>query len=222
MARRPSSLLVAACCVVLPSALACGGASTPQGAVDAYRVAIDGGDTDAAYHLLSEQAQRTTSRRRSDLDVQRRQDAGDAYVRELQRTVEQPAALSAKLAYSPYEAVELAYQNGEWRIVSGVADVDAQSTPAEALRMLVRALETRDAAAMLRLAPAEFRVHMGAADVEAWFASNDDLILAFLDRVGVVAHAAIVERGDVATLRYGARRVELRREGARWVVWDFQ
>ena len=216
MRRRALTLIAAS------SIAACAPGRTPQTALEAYRGAIAAGDEQAAFLLLAEEARASSGRARSDLAVQRRVSAGPTYLAQLDDAAQQAGQIDATLTYGTYDSVTLRRQGQGWRIVAGVADVDAQFTARQALRTLIRALKIQDASLMLRLAPSDYRAQMSPEDVQAWFEGSAESIALFLDRVGALGRLEPVVRGDVATLRYGSRVVELRREGQRWVVWDFE
>ena len=170
MRRRALTLIAAS------SIAACAPGRTPQTALEAYRDAIAAGDEQAAFVLLAEEARASSGRARSDLAVQRRVSAGPTYLAQLDDAARQAGQIDATLTYGTYDSVTLRRQGQGWRIVAGVADVDAQFTARQALRTLIRALKIQDASLMLRLAPSDYRAQMNPEDVQAWFEGSAESI----------------------------------------------
>ena len=202
-------------------AAACGPRATPGATVDAYRDAVAGDHPGRAWALMSGDAQASTSRARFDAEFDRRVAAGDALTDALDDASRADVVLSATLPFSSFEAVELGYIDGQWRIVGGLGTLYDHDTPRGATISFLRAVRARDAAQLRALAPAEWRAWMSDDDVAEWMAANAER----LDEIAALVEAALdgpLSVGEErATLRYGGAEMVLVREGDRWVIEDF-
>lgn len=211
-----ASLVMSACL----ASCARGGA-TPQDALRAYAAAVRHADADRAWSLATADYRAAHSRERFDAEFAARVAGGDAYADALADAADGAASVSAELAYSDFETLELRYIDGQWRIVDGVGDLFSQATPRDALQTFVRAVRANDAAALLRLVPAEFRARITEDDLAEWLATRSEALAETVAKLEASADAPIRERDGRAVLRYGAEEMVFALEDGRWVIADF-
>lgn len=203
-------------------AAGCARAATPQQAVQRYAGALASSDQAAAERLLSDDARERYTGERGDVAFEQRVAAGEPLVEALRDAADQSATVRASLPYGDFDAIELELRDDRWVITSGVADLYGRSSPRDCYRALVRAIQARDEAALWELMPGAFRAEVTRDRLREWMEDSDAELTETADLLVLAADAPIQEVGDRATLRYGARILEMRREGAGWVVWDFE
>lgn len=185
------------------------GPPDPRDAARAYAAAVEVGDADALYELLSNEDRLHISREQvRELVARDRQE-----LREYAAVVAGPSARSeaaAKLRFKDGEQATLVFEGGRFRVSSAGTMPGGARSPEEALEQLRRALSRRSYAALLRvLSPAT------RAAVER------DLrgLVTVLEKSGTLP---VQTSGDVAVVQApGGHRVKLRREGTVWYVEDF-
>ncbi len=200
----------------------CGRGDTPQDAARDYARAVRHDDPGLALSLSSEALRERTSEDRFAADFQRRVDAGDSLVEGLRHAADSDASLTASLPYSEYEKLELAFIDGRWRIVGGVAEFFGQRTPRAALVTFIRAVEAGDTQVLLAVVPAEYRSRIDASDLDEWLDRRADELAETLALLRSSLDAEIPEHDGRAVFRYGAREMEFVREDGRWVIADFE
>jgi hypothetical protein len=203
-------------------AAACSGSSTPQDVLRDYAQAVESDNAARAYALTTPEFRAATSEARFESDFDRRVEAGPDLTEALREGAEGTASLHAQVPYSDYESVKMAYIRGHWVITGGVGVFFSQSSPRDTLLTFIRALRGRDTATMLRLVPGEYRARIDAEALDAWMDAREDELAETLALLEASVDAPIRERDAAATLRYGAREMRFVREGARWVIEDFE
>lgn len=201
---------------------ACGGATTPHRTIDRYADALEVDDADAAWHLLTPEAQRRIGRARFDVAFARRREAGYPLVDALREADKTPATLSAHLAFGEGEHVWLTYTDAGWRVAGGLSTPYAQRTPRESAWAFVQAIRAQNAQALLRLSPAAWRAQLTPDQVGDWLSSNQTLLEALADRIADALDGDWIESSQRATLVHAAGRLSLILEDGRWVVQSFQ
>lgn len=171
---------------------------------------------------MSPDARAATSRERHDVEFSRRVEAGKPLREALRDAGRADARVTATLPYSRYETAELAWIEGRWQIVSGVARFYSQATPRDAAISFIRALEQGDASALRRLAPSAYRAQMSEDDVARWLEREEDAIAELIALLSASVDGPVVETGDTAVLRYGSSQLLMENEGGSWVVVDFE
>lgn len=200
---------------------ACAGGNTPQDAVREYAGAVDDGNADRAWRLTSPRYRAGTSRARFEAVFADRAEAGPEYADQLRAAARNDAELDAKLEYSGFETVTLAYTPDGWRITGGVGAFFSQSSPRDTLATFIRAVRRGDTATLARLVPAEYRAQISDADLARWLEARADELADTIALIEASSDAPIRQRDGTAVLRYGAREMEFRLEGGRWVIADF-
>lgn len=205
------ALTLSCACAFAALAIGCASAAPPDphDAAKAYASAIESGDADAIYAMLSEEDRRAVSREEVRALVTR--DAQE--LREYAAAVAAPntrTEASANIRFKDGEQATLLFEAGRFRVSSAGTMPGGARSPEEALEQLRRALSRRSYAALLRvLSPAT------RAAVER------DLrgLVTVLEKSGSLP---VQQSGDVATVQApGGHRVKLRREGTVWYVEDF-
>lgn len=198
---------------LLVLAIGCAGASAvtpPQATVDRYLKAIDAGNADAAYALLSEQ-------RRNEIDLaQFKARFTDTRAELTERAAQlrdtgQRAQAEATVELQNGETVRLVLERGQWRIAAGLLDATSLRTPVDAVRTLRQVLLRRDLAGLLSLLTRDERT--------SWEAALGRIIESTADPLDWETDI----RGDEATVRTtGGGVILLRRESGRWRVQDIR
>ena len=192
--------------------LGCSGTTLPDAkiAAQAYANAAAGGDGNAVYAMLSDDAKTRLAQRdvgpllasARDEFAQQRKDFQGSDVR---------VKTNAELAFADGERVSLVSENGEYRIVAGLDLPGGGPLPEQALGALRRALARRSYAALLRLLTPETRLAM-----ERDLAS----LVIGLERPETLEVKRIGDKATVAVP--GGHIVRLRRDDGVWRVEDFE
>ncbi len=222
---RPSgvpTILRAGLLSLVLSALACAGANRqaePQSALRELASALRRGDMEAAYALMSEDY-----RARHALDDFTKEIAGNkTEARALSE------ALTAAVKTRNYAEVELARgdrirlesQGGRWQFVTPVVDFYPQSTPREALRSFVHAVEAQRWDVVLALMPEAARGDLSAETLGKNLVSQREELERLVALLMASMDSPIEQVSDRATMPYGesftARFV---REAGGWKIED--
>ena len=193
----------------------CGGGAVvapPGGTIAGYAHAVERGDVDAAYALLTDRARAGLPRERfAALLAENRADVVQATHALVARDRDRPTPAEARLVLASGEAVTLVLEHGQWRVRTGVLDAPTLTTPADAVLSLRRALQRRSLAAVLRVLSREQRAEVFAA-ITALVSATDD---------AAELHAEI--EGDHATVTLGGGLVvTLVRESGEWRIVDVE
>lgn len=205
---------------------ACSGgveARTPEQALAGFARALRDGDANAAYALTSASYRRRVSRAQFEQWMRASPD-------EMQRVAEAlehpagPAEEEAIVSVGEHEHVRLVHDPAGWRVASDVVDYYGQSTPRDALRSFVRAIERRRWDVVLRLVPAADREGMTEDSLrERWEGEGREEIERLREgiRAALDADAPIEASGDHAVMPWGERyRAQLVREDGVWRIED--
>lgn len=201
----------AALALLAPLSAGCitGASPDPRRAAQAYADAVQNGDADALYDMLSADDRRALTRA----------DVKALVARDREELREQAAGVasqnarteaSAKIVFKDGEQATLVLERGAFRVGSAGSMPGGARSPEEALEQLRRALARRSYAALLRVLSPATRV-----------AVERDLrsLVTVLEKPGTLP---VQSSGDVATVQApGGHRVKLRREGNLWFVEDF-
>ncbi len=214
-----------AVCLCLVSSLAaagCGGTSpTPSRTLDALADALRRGDAPAAYALMS-----SRYRERVPLaELERLMREQPEEIRATADAIERPLAVEeeARAHLRTGEQVELRFEDGAWQVVSEVVDYYARSTPREAVRSFVRAIEHRRYDVALALLPAAEREHLTEEQLRTqWEGEAREEIERLVAALRLALdQSPVQESGDRAVMPYGDRfRVVLVRESGLWCIED--
>lgn len=216
-------LLLAAVGLALATA-ACGGpsATRPLGAVDAYTKALEVGDYDRAYDLMSDRYKKEHTRaefirmmRESPRDVRETATRLKSGKRQID--------VRATFVYDDLrDELVLVEQDGDWRIDSNPLDYYPQDTPRAALRSFIRAVELKRYDVLVRFVPKAYA--MNPEQIKAEFEGDraQDIADLLTKLRGAVDNPIQVE-GDQARLQYGDRQeIVFKKEEGLWKIDDFQ
>ena len=181
----------------------------PGPAVEAYLRAIEQGDVDAIYALMSEESKRAISREELARIIhdQKAELAGYAgSIKSTQRVVK----ARAKIRYDDGELVTLELVDGRFRVAAADALPAAAKTPEQALGQLRRVLARRSYAGLMRVLSPKTRAAV-ERDLRSLVEGLNEPDALEIDVVG-----------DAATVRVpGGHEVKLRREDGVWHIDDF-
>lgn len=194
----------------------------PAATLEAYGDALEGGDYERAYEMMSEEFRARHS-----------QDDFVRMMKESPREVEETAArlggspreveITADLRYGLGDRLRLVLEDGQWRIASNPIAYYAQSTPREALRSFVRAYELERWDVLLRFVPNEYRERMTVETVREQFQGpRKDAIATMMNILQANLDEPITEvRGNEARMPYGEKyEVQFVREDGLWKIKD--
>ena len=181
----------------------------PAPAVERYAQAVESGDADAVYGMMSEQSRRALSLG----ELRRIMAAERAELGEHAKAVRNPdrtVRTRAQLRYPDGELISLDLVDGEFRLGAAEALPAAARTPAQALGQLRRVLARRSYAGLMRV--------LSPATRSAIEGDLRSLVIGLEHPEGLEVTVA----GDVATVQIpGGHEVKLRREAGVWHVEDF-
>ena len=181
----------------------------PALTVEAYARAVEAGDADAVYAMMSEESRRAISlgELRSIMGEERAELGAHA---KAVRSPERTLRTRAELRYPDGELASLELVDGEFRLTAADALPAAARTPAQALGQLRRVLARRSYAGLLRVLSPRTR------------SSLEGDLRSLVDGLDAPEALPIDVVGDKATVLVpGGHRVELRREDGVWQVDDF-
>ncbi len=214
------------CAILAFLAAGCGagqhGDGSPQSVLHAYARALQDGEADAAYRLLSDEARRGIS-----LEAFRRLVSDDPEgVREIGRALDRPTAapvVNATLTTSGGEQLDLVLENGRWRVDASAVDLYPQDTPRRAIQGFIRAVERKRYDVVMRYVPTSHQEGLDRAKLQAaWEGAEKDEIQQVVAALKQsLAAATIEETGERATMPYGAGTLELVREHGLWKIENF-
>jgi hypothetical protein len=200
-------------------AWACAGSSGPTSTLERYGAALERGDYEAAYALMSERFREEHSAE----DFARMMEEGGREIGDIVhrlRSGHQTMEVSAEVRFDLGDSLRLVEEGGQWRIASNPIQFYDQTTPRDALRSFLRAYRLERWDVMLRLVPSAYRERMTVEMVEQQFrGSRAEEIAAMMDLLEANLDAPISEGGDEARMPF-AERYETRfiREGRRWKI----
>ena len=128
----------------------------------------------------------------------------------------------AKLVFGENEVLRWVVENGTWKIASDPTNFYGQSTPAEALRSFVRALESRRYDIVLRFVPAKLADSVTEEKLRReWEGEKREEVTLLLMNLKANLNSPIHQSGNRATMPYGEKyEVRFVREEGVWKVED--
>ncbi len=181
----------------------------PRDAAAEYQKALERGDADSVYELLSSSAKRTHGKE----GTRRLVKDSRAELLGIANAVTQPDAkveASARVRYADGEEAALVLDGDRFRVSSAGTLPTGARTPAQALSELRRALSRRSYPALMRVLTEESR---GALDAD---------MRSLVDGLEEPATVDVRIRGDQAeAILPGGHKVLLRRKAGVWRVEDF-
>ncbi len=213
-----------ACALGMALVVACGGASAtrPLGAVDSYVAALEVGDYDRAYDLMSDRYKKEHTRddfvrmmRESPRDV--KETAGRL------KSGKRQVDVRATYVYDDLrDEMTLVEEDGAWRIDSNPLDYYPQDTPKNALRSFLRAVELKRYDVLTRFVPKAYA--MTADQLRTEFeGERAQEISDMVSKLKGAIDSPIQVEGDEARLQYGDRaEIVFKKEDGAWKIDDFQ
>jgi len=198
-----------------------GAAPGPGETLRQYTDAAGRGDCREVYALMSSEYRAETSQD----ELCRAMRENPAEFREAVdalRRVQGDPEIVARLRYGLGDEISFVVNDGEWRIDSPVLDFYRQSTPREALRSFVRAIERRRYDVIMQFVPDEYRERMSVESLrELWEGSKREEIQQLLENLSASLEEPIEETGDRATMQYMDRYTcRFVREDGVWRIED--
>ncbi len=220
-------LLVALMGLALGGGWACGSPPAPKGpreALAAYAQALEQGQVEKAYALLSDEAKKSLPLPAFERMVRENGDEMRALGSALVRP-SAPPVVTAVVNGEGGRSLVLVYEDGKWRVDGSALDLYGQKTPESAVRAFLRAYHNRRFDVLLRFVPLSEAEGLDAAKLrKAW----DGEQKAEMDRLTQALEAALptarFERiGNRATMSYAAGgTVELVEEAGAWKIEDLR
>jgi len=212
----------AAVCVVLLGAAACAPkAATPTTTLKAYIAALEVGDYERAYQLMSRSFRKEFDR---DEFVAHHKKNPKEVARNLQELRRAPTQVEVKAEYEYGDGNRLALQleGGVWKLALDPVVFYSQRSPREALRSFVRAMERRRYAIVLRFVPNQWARVMTVEDVKRLFAREQiEATTQLLRNLKANIENKIELKADEAVMLYGDRfKVQFAREDGIWKIVD--
>ncbi len=206
-------LLLAGCPTRSPST------AGPQDIVAAYARAIEAGEFEQAYGMMSLDYRKQFDQK-SFIRTLRRNPAEMKFILRQLRNKARQVTIAASLEIGANEQLQLINEEGRWRIATDPLDFYPQQSPAQALRSFVRAIENKRYDIVLRFVPSQRAETLTVELLKKYFEGEEQEEARTLVR-GLKANlnAPIHKTGDVATMPYGERDVvKFVREDGLWKV----
>jgi hypothetical protein len=188
----------------------------PEATLDAYLDAVGKGQLDRAYSLLSSDYRKSHDRasfeRQLTVESARSYQAAHKSGRHLE--------VLAELELPDGERLPLVREGGEWRFARDPLDFYPQSTPLEALRSFVRAVENHRYDVALRFVPDRYRATLTVDKLrERWEGERRSELLGQLQAVRAHLSDPLEISGDEARMTVGERKqARLNREDGVWKI----
>jgi hypothetical protein len=194
-------------------------ASGPAEALSQFGSALEQGDLDRAYALMSESYRKRVSL----AEFKKHMKISPEEARADGRVVRENAGrwgARVEVVVGGDERLTLVREGSAWRLDRPPFDPFGQGTPRSALRTFIRAIEGRHWEVLVELAPARYRGEITPAKVRSyWEAQGDERTRTLLRDLRLALDAPILEEGDEALLRYGSgRQVRFVREEGAWRI----
>jgi hypothetical protein len=199
-------------------------AQGPRETLDAYAKALQAGQTEAAYALLSDEAKKQLPYEAFVRMVRENPEE----VRDIARALVRPSGpplVTATVTAPNGDSLLLVYEAGAWRVDGSAIDLYSQASPEAAVRAFIRAFENKRWDVLMRFVPDGKKEGLDAAKLKkAWEGEQKDELERLTQALAAALPTAKFERiGERATMSYGAGgTVELLREGGAWKVEEFR
>ena len=123
--------------------------SSPNDLALRYAAAVESGNLDEAYEMLSAEQRRQTSREEFLSRARQYPEELRAQAEALRRAAAEPLPVTAVVRLRDGEEIGLLFQGQRWRLSRGVAGATDLASPLEAVRALRRGLRRRSYAGVL-------------------------------------------------------------------------
>jgi hypothetical protein len=191
----------------------------PEATLDAFERAIRAGRLDQAYALMSAEYRRTHDPVAFEHAVR----AGEPRAGEKLRAGK--VTLEAEADLGDGDTLSLVWEHGGWRLARDPLDFYPQSSPAEALRSFIRAVENRRYDVVLKFVPQRYRTQITVEKLrDRWEGERRGELLEQLKaaRAHLGEPFAFASSGDEASLPIAGgeprKQVRLVREEGAWKV----
>ncbi|MCB9618616.1 MAG: hypothetical protein H6721_10505 [Sandaracinus sp.] len=193
----------------------------PEDTLRAFAEALREGRYEDAYAFLDEGYRR----RVAPAELRRHLEAHPEEVRRLVGLLSnavETEEITAVVPVAGEEALTLRRDDGDWRVEGATIDFYDQSTPRNAVRAFVRAMQRRRYDVVLRLVPTADREGMSEERMrEAFEGEAREEVERLVATLRESLDAPIEVVGDRATMAYGeGSTVQLVREGELWKIED--
>lgn len=218
-------LALTVCVLVLLTATGCPTRGTsvnhPEQALSAYARALEQGNLDAAYAMMSSEFRKKYTR--DDFVAMLK-----SHRNELKQSIAQlkgrprKVELEARVTFGEGDSLKLVQRNGTWQISSDPVDFYGQRTPREALRSFIRAIDRHRYDVVLRFVPNKWAETMTVEKLkEQWEGGKREEVATLLKNLKANLGAPIHRKEDRATMPY-ADRFEVRfvKEDGVWKIED--
>ncbi|MFC1641215.1 hypothetical protein ACFL5O_00805 [Myxococcota bacterium] len=205
----------------------CGAAATsqhPQRILSAYAQALEQGKVEAAYGLLSQEAQKSIP-----LDAFRRMVIENRdEVKNISNSLLRPsssAQVTATVTTRDGHTLLLVLEDGQWKVDGAALDLYGQRTPEGTVQSFVRAFENKRYDVLLRFVPASETEGLNKAKLrQAWEGDQKAEMQRLVQALKAALPTARFERiGHRATMTYGSGgTVELVHEAGAWKIEDLR
>ena len=194
---------------------------TPEATLMAFARALNRGQFEDAYALMSEDYRKRVSLERFKKTLSENpQEAAE--VSNALSHVPKPAEQRAIVEYDDDAQLQLTRHGERWFIATDVVDFYDQSTPRNALRSFVRAMDRKRYDVVIRLVPNSDKEGITTERMEqAWAGQERERVERMLNALRENLDAPIEEIGNRATMPYGEHmQVQFVREDSAWKIED--
>jgi hypothetical protein len=196
--------------------------SKPLNAVDAYVEALKHHNFGAAYDLMSEKYRREHSREEFIRQLKQSPQEVDETAAALS-TEKRSVEVAAHMIYGDlHDSLELAQEEGAWKIVGDPLDYYPQDDPRSALKSFLRALKHKRYDIVMRLVPDKWKEGMTVEVIRAQFEGDKKEEVENMENLLTAnIEGEIQLTGDTARMPYGERfEVKFKREDGVWKIDD--
>jgi hypothetical protein len=174
-----------------------------------YVEALEAGDIDAAYGLLSSAQRRAISLEQLQSLAASYQDEVREQARQLERLRSEPVPVRAEMRGPGSQVATFTLEDGRWRIAEGAVGAASLESPLQAVRALRRALERRSYGAVMRVLSRDSR------------AVIEDEVARIAEQLADEEGLRVEITGNRARIVYDETHfIDLAREDGEWVVAD--
>lgn len=194
---------------------------TPEATLMAFARALNRGQFEDAYALMSADYRKRVSLERFKKTLSENPQE-TAEVSNALSHVPNPAEQRAVVEYDDDAQLQLTRHGERWFIATDVVDFYDQSTPRNALRSFVRAMDRKRYDVVIRLVPNSDKEGITTERMEqAWAGQERERVERMLNALREHLDAPIEEIGNRATMPYGEHmQVQFVREDGVWKIED--
>lgn len=197
---------------------------SPSETLRAYSAALEAGDAQRAYALLSDEARKNLPFEAFERMVKENHEE----LRDIAAALRRPAyppRVSATVTTKDGQQLEMLYEDGRWKVAGSAIDLYSQKTPLDAVHAFIRAYENKRYDILLRFVPEEQRQGLTVEKLKEAFEGEQREEVEMLTQTlrAELPTARVELLGDRATMAYGAAgTLELVREHGAWRIEEFR